>query len=221
MQSRQIIWNPRTGWNLRDSGPADPSFVLYFGARQALVSGERYAELRRMFPEAHILGCSSGGQINNDNICDDEIVAAAIRFSQTGVRLARQEISEPGHSRNCGAAIGRALLADDLAGIFVLSDGLNVNGSELVAGITEAIGPNIPLTGGLAGDGADFKETLVGADCAPQPRMVAAIGFYGRAVQIGHGSAGGWDIFRPAPPGHEIGRKRSVRARRRARARSL
>jgi hypothetical protein len=150
-----------------------------------------------MFPAAHIIGCTSGGQINNNDICDDEIVAAAIRFDQTTVRLARHEIDEPGHSRDCGAAIGRALWADDLAGIFVLSDGLNVNGSELVAGVTEAIGPRIPLTGGLAGDGADFKETLVGADCAPRPRMIAALGFYGHAVRIGHGSAGGWDMFGP------------------------
>ena len=88
-------------------------------------------------------------------------------------------------------------MADDLAGVFVLSDGFNVNGSALVAGITGVIGSDIPLTGGLAGDGADFKETLVGGDCAPQPRMVAAIGFYGSAIRVGHGSAGGWDVFGP------------------------
>ena len=103
----------------------------------------------------------------------------------------------PAHSRACGEAIGRALAADDLAGIFVLSDGLNVNGSELVAGITGVVGPKIPLTGGLAGDGAMFEETLVGADCAPQSGQVAAIGFYGPAIRIGHGSAGGWDEFGP------------------------
>jgi hypothetical protein len=49
----------------------------------------------------------------------------------------------------------------------------------------------------LAGDGADFRETLVGADCAPQSGVVAAVGFYGSSVRIGHGSAGGWDIFGP------------------------
>ena len=96
-----------------------------------------------------------------------------------------------------GEAIGRALKADDLAGVFVLSDGLNVNGSELVAGIIDIIGTQVPLTGGLAGDGADFKETLVGGDCAPCSRMVVGIGFYGSAIRIGHGSAGGWDLFGP------------------------
>jgi hypothetical protein len=78
-----------------------------------------------------------------------------------------------------------------------LSDGLNVNGSELVAGVTGVIGPKIPLTGGLAGDGAKFEETLVGADGAPKRGQVAAVGFYGPSIRIGHGSAGGWDEFGP------------------------
>ena len=97
----------------------------------------------------------------------------------------------------CGEAIGRALAAPDLAGIFVLSDGLNVNGSELVAGIVSVVGEDVALTGGLAGDAALFKETLVGADCAPKRGQVAAVGFYGDAIRIGHGSAGGWDEFGP------------------------
>jgi hypothetical protein len=81
--------------------------------------------------------------------------------------------------------------------VFVLSDGLNVNGSALVAGLCGVIGADIPLTGGLAGDGAEFRETIVGADCAPRPHTIAAIGFYGSAIRIGHGSAGGWDQFGP------------------------
>jgi hypothetical protein len=197
MRTKQIIWNASAGWNVSGSQAGAASLVLYFGTRQALASGDRYEELRRMFPKAHILGCSSGGQINNNDISDDEIVAAAIAFDHTGVRLCRQDIASPGQSRGCGEAIGRALAADDLAGVFVLSDGLNVNGSELVAGITKAIGAKVPLTGGLAGDGAEFKETLVGGDCPPRPRVVAGIGFYGSAIRVGHGSAGGWDLFGP------------------------
>jgi hypothetical protein len=92
--------------------------------------------------------------------------------------------------------LGRALSSDDLSAVFVLSDGLHVNGSELVAGINSQVG-NVPVTGGLAGDGPRFIETLVGVDAAPQSRNVAAIGFYGSSIRIGHGSAGGWDVFGP------------------------
>ena len=195
MRTQQLCWTEARGWHGADVREAD--LVLYFGTRAALASGSRYGELREMFPQAHILGCSTGGQIRNDDIGDDEIAAVALRFDATKLRLAREAAPGPEHSRNCGEAIGRALKADDLAGIFVLSDGLSVNGSELVAGITSVVGSRIPLTGGLAGDGAKFEQTLVGGDCAPQDRTVAAVGFYGSAVRIGHGSAGGWDEFGP------------------------
>jgi len=59
MQNRQMTWNPRTGWTPPRHGASDSSLVLSFGARPALSSGERYDELRRAFPAAHILGCSS------------------------------------------------------------------------------------------------------------------------------------------------------------------
>jgi hypothetical protein len=197
MQSQQVTWNPQRGWTLIAAGPDKVSLVFYFGARQTLACGNRYRELREMFPAAHILGCSTGGQINNSDVNDDEIVAAAISFRSTKLRLVHQDIADAQQSRHCGESIGRALKADDLAGVFLLSDGLNVNGSELVSGLVGAIGPGIPLTGGLAGDGANFAETLVGGDCVPRPRMVAGVGFYGSAIKIGHGSAGGWDIFGP------------------------
>jgi hypothetical protein len=143
------------------------------------------------------MGCSTGGQISNDDVGDDEITAAALSFERTPLRLASAPAPDAGQSRACGEAIGRALAADDLAGVFVLSDGLNVNGSKLVAGITSVIGNTIPLTGGLAGDGAQFEETLVGGDCPPKNHSVTAIGFYGPAIRIGHGTAGGWDEFGP------------------------
>ncbi len=141
MRSQQITWNPQAGWTPIKAEPEKVSLVFYFGTRQMLACGERYNELREMFPAAHILGCSTGGQINNSDISDDEIVAAAISFDATRLQLVRQDISDAQQSRNCGETIGRALRREELAGIFVLSDGLNVNGSELVNGLVAAIGP--------------------------------------------------------------------------------
>jgi hypothetical protein len=193
----------RLSWLLPGSGEparlkqAEPDLLLYFGSRAALASGAAFDELKAACPGAMVLGCTTGGQIHEHDAVDDEITGVAIRFDQTGIRLASETVGSSADSRGCGRAIGERLKAPDLAGIFILSDGLNVNGSELVAGLTAVIGPNVPLTGGLAGDGSQFQETLVGADCAPRSRLVAGIGFYGNAIRIGHGSAGGWDVFGP------------------------
>jgi hypothetical protein len=198
-----LSWSETSGWRGGTGGGAN--LVLFFGGRQALACGSRYRELRGMFPHAHILGCSTGGQIVNDDVTDDEIAVAALRFDATRLRLAREAAPAPERSRACGEAIGRTLAAEDLAGIFVLSDGLHVNGSELVAGMISAVDKRVSVTGGLAGDGAKFAETLVAADCEPRKQTVAAVGFYGPSVRIGHGSAGGWDEFGP--------RRRVTRAR--------
>ena len=193
----------RLSWLLPDCGElaklkqAEPDLIIYFGSRTSLASGAAFEQLKATCPGAMVLGCTTGGQIHEHDAVDDEITGVAIRFDETRIRLVSEMVGSSADSRTCGHAIGERLLAPDLAGIFILSDGLNVNGSELVAGITEMIGPHIPLTGGLAGDGSQFEETLVGANCAPQSRVVAGIGFYGNAIRIGHGSAGGWDVFGP------------------------
>jgi hypothetical protein len=197
VRTHQLSWSEARGWRAAGAELSKANLVLYFGTRAALTNGARFRELRDMFASAHIVGCSTGGQIRNDDVTDDEIAAVALRFEATKLRLACEPAPSPRHSRQCGEAIGRTLKADDLAGIFVLSDGLNVNGSELVAGITAVVGSAVPLTGGLAGDGAKFEKTLVGADGPPRTGSVAAVGFYGTAVRIGHGSAGGWDEFGP------------------------
>ena len=197
MHAQHLVHDEAAGWRSVPKDRDGTDLVLCFGAREALAGGARYRELRALFPQAHILGCSTGGQIIGDEVRDDQVTAVALNFAATKIKLACETIVGSADSRSCGEAIGRALFAEDLAGVFVITDGLNVNGSDLVRGITSMIGDNVPLTGGLAGDGAQFSETLVGGDCAPAPHMIAAVGFYGTAIRIGHGSAGGWDVFGP------------------------
>jgi hypothetical protein len=195
MRAHLLSWTKNAGWSLGGEDSTHAQLVFYFGGRADLVSDARYADLRAHFPDAHILGCSTGGQISGDEVIDDKVTGVALSFERTTTRLVHEEASDAGQSFECGAAIGRRLASPDLAGIFVLSDGLHVNGSRLVAGIASVVGQNLPLTGGLAGDA--FKETVVGADFAPRPHVIAAVGFYGNAIRIGHGSAGGWDQFGP------------------------
>jgi len=197
MHTEQLSWTEASGWVSSGGMAGAADLVLYFGKRTALANGARYNELRARFPNAHLLGCSTGGQIRNRDIIDDEIAAVALKFNGTTLKLACAPADGGARSRSCGEGIGRALAGNGLAGIFILSDGLNINGSELVAGIAASVGAQVPLSGGLAGDDANFESTLVGGDCAPRKNLVAAVGFYGNAVRFSHGSAGGWDEFGP------------------------
>jgi hypothetical protein len=84
-----------------------------------------------------------------------------------------------------------------LKGILVFSDGLRVNGSELVRGLNSEVSTSVVVTGGLAGDGDRFRRTWVLQDRWPQTGFVTAVGFYGDRIRIGHGTKGGWDRFGP------------------------
>jgi hypothetical protein len=195
MQTEQLTWTMDGGWQSGAAALADAQLVLYFGSREALETQAWYHELRVRHPFAHIVGCTSGGQIQQAGFCETGIAAVAVQFAATELRIATEAIADPAQSRACGAELARKLAASDLVGVFVLSDGLNVNGSELVHGLLSVLGSEVRISGGLAGDGARFAQTRVGADALPQPMIVAAIGFYGSAIRFHCGSGGGWDTF--------------------------
>jgi len=192
-----LAWHSTEGWTTAHADPAS-HWVLYFASRAALQSDASiYAGLREKFPLACLIGCSTGGQICGDDMDDETPVAVAVKFERTRLKFHAAEIAAGADSRAVGREIGERLDAADLAGIFLLSDGLAVNGSELVAGIVAAIGSLAPVCGGLAGDGSQFAATLVGADALPRANVIAALGFYGDKTVIGSGSAGGWSVFGP------------------------
>jgi hypothetical protein len=84
-----------------------------------------------------------------------------------------------------------------LAAVLIFSDGTTVNGSALIRAFRDVLGEKVVLTGGLAGDGANFVRTLTGLNGELAPGKICAVGLYGDKIRIGHGSAGGWDVFGP------------------------
>lgn len=144
-----------------------------------------------------MIGCSTSGEISGTRLLDDSISVAVVRFTKTRLRLVSAPVRSPDDSRRAGILIADQLTGPGLRGVFVLSDGLNVNGSELVRGLTEVLSTDVVITGGLAGDGPRFERTWVIHNGAPVAGFITAIGFYGDHVRIGHGSKGGWDVFGP------------------------
>jgi hypothetical protein len=123
---------------------------------------------------------------------------AAIVFDHTDVRLASAPINNSEQSFEVGQLLGKQLSGPPgLAGALILSDGLKVNGTSLLQGVNSVVPRNMVVTGGLAGDGPDFKRTWVIQDRKPKGGYVTAVGLYGDRVRLSHGSQGGWDIFGP------------------------
>ncbi|MCW6010446.1 FIST C-terminal domain-containing protein [Micromonospora sp. CPCC 205371] len=156
-------------------------------------------DLVAAYPTSCVTGCSTAGEITSDTVMRDSLVAAVARFSSTRVSVASERVEHPELSHDVGRSLGmRLLLAEpDLSAIFVLSDGLGVNGSALVAGLVEGSANKVIIMGGLAGDGERFERTWILVDGEPRSGYVSALGFAGPDLKVGHGSRGGWEIFGP------------------------
>ena len=171
------------------------NLVIGFGAG-ALVSDENnYVKIREKFPNATLALASSAGEIFDKEVFDNTISLIAIAFKDTKIATSEVNIDDYDNSFDAGLALVTKLPKEALKLIFVLSDGGKVNGSELVKGINEATESKVLVTGGLAGDGAKFEKTFVGLNQVPTSGNVVAIGFYGDALQVSHGSIGGWESF--------------------------
>jgi len=175
----------------------DHTLVVVFGASDLAHAPESIGQVARAWSAAPLIGCSTSGEIYGSQIKDGTLVGAAIEFDRTTVRFASAPVRSSADSHTAGAAIAGQLLAPGLRGVLVLSDGLHVNGSELVRGLNSILPESVVVTGGLAGDGDKFQRTWVVKDGLPQSKFVTAVGLYGDHVRIGHGSKGGWDQFGP------------------------
>ena len=174
---------------------SDRTLLLVFGASSYLNEPEPINELTSAFPSSHIVGCSSAGEIFEDMISDGSLSVAIAQVAETDLRVGVTAAGSQS-SGEAGADLARQLSGPDLAGVLVLSEGLDVNGSDLVEGLNENL-PGVTITGGLAGDGDRFEQTWTLVDGKPAAGFVTAVGFYGDRIQIGHGSKGGWDRFGP------------------------
>jgi hypothetical protein len=176
----------------------DPNLVIMFATPSLLHDKAATASIRAALPYAALIGCSTSGEIGPDGVNEGSVTLTGIRFDKATFKTAATRISAAGLSGEAGATIAKELAGADLKCIFVLAPGLNVNGSELVKGLASQLTSDVIVTGGLAGDGVDFKKTYTCLNGDVYSDHVIAIGLYGSSLQISTGSQGGWKPFGPA-----------------------
>jgi len=200
MESKAFQYIKDEGWTI-DQLPkeldSEQTLILVFASPLFRDNPEPIVELAKTFKQSKIIGCSSAGEIFGAHIVDKSLSVVVVKFNKTPLQLVKAQVTNVSESFQAGQSILQQLKKDDLRAIFVLSDGLGVNGSELVKGINKDAVDNLVVTGGLAGDGSNFKQTWTVFNGEILENYVVAVGFYGESIEIGHASKGGWDIFGP------------------------
>jgi hypothetical protein len=199
MELSRTQWFPSGGWSRElPQWDSDRTLVMVYGSSGMLDDSEPIEQVASAFPHSAVVGCSTAGEIMDETVSDESLVVAVARFDQTRLSLVHECVPASSESYQAGRGLAKQLPGSlDLDAIFVLSDGLGVNGSALVSGLVEGTEGRVVVSGGLAGDGSRFERTWVLVDGKPVDRHVTAVGFSGASLRVGHGSRGGWDIFGP------------------------
>ncbi len=154
--------------------------------------------LQATFQKNIIIGCSTAGEIFGSSINDESLSLVVLSFKETKLKSAQCKINNAEDSRSSGRSLAYDLEGENLKAVFILSEGININGTDLLKGLRDVLPENVIITGGLAGDGPRFESTWVLGNEIAGANYVVAVGFYGNKISIKHGSEGGWDTFGPA-----------------------
>jgi len=194
MKVKQLSLTEENWYNLLPSIKIEANLFLLFVSPNFKAKVEVLKSLNDLFPSAIIVGCSTAGEIHDVTVQDDTITLTAIQMEKVTIKKVSVGIKDMDLSFQAGQEVAQKLQNKNLKHIMLFSDGLNVNGADLVAGLKLTL-PKVSITGGLAGDGSNFKETFIINNNEITDKTIVAIGFYGDHFKVGFSSQGGWDTF--------------------------
>lgn len=199
MITDQLIFrnNHWEGFDRLKAPGGDYQLLLVFAEKSHLSNPSMHEKLRVHFPAAKIVASSTAGEITGKESLENAALVIALRMEHTPFKVVYQNISTAKDSHDLGIVLARQLAAEDLSYVMIISDGHDVNGSDLLNGIKSELGETLPISGGMAGDGNLFSSTLVGVDDDIKNGHVALIGFYGDALQVCIDVQRGFNYFGP------------------------
>ena len=158
---------------------------------------EAYLNLSKEFPNSKIVGCSTAGEIKDKEYFEESLVVALIKFEKSSIYTISKNFKSSKSFRELGKEVVNELIKKDkhLKAIIFFCDGININGTKLVEGMNEVLPEDVVLSGGLAGDGVDFKETYTYHNSEISKNSIVGIGLYGESLFVKSNYKGGWDKF--------------------------
>ena len=175
---------------------ANAQLVLLFGNRNYARNETMMADISAYFPNAEIVGCTTSGEVVDTKIYDDSLCLTAIDLEHSHLQVVSGNIEKSSTTR-VAQDLAQQLEHQGLRYAIVLADGHQLNGTELVNGLQAHLPDHVLISGGLAGDGTNFIETVVWHNDDSNTGNILVIGFYGEKLKLSHGCIGGWSAFGP------------------------
>lgn len=175
-----------------------PDLILVYAPTKEFEQGGLIrAAMEKLASTSLVIGCSTAGNISNNEIDDSDVVMTGSKFNKPNFKSVSTTISNMDDSFSAGRRLVEKLDRTGLQALYVLGPGLDINGSALINGIRDVVGANVTITGGLAGDGTDFKKTYTVLNGEISSNQIVGFAIYGDDVKVAYGSMGGWEPFGP------------------------
>src|ERR1035438_623337 len=94
MKVEQRKWTLESGWDQKSQVdfPSSPQIVYAFGSTSLQKDPQHFEEIKAMYPQSHIITCSTAGEILDTEVSDNSLVVTAVLFEKSQVRFVQSDI---------------------------------------------------------------------------------------------------------------------------------
>ncbi|BBG65718.1 uncharacterized conserved protein [Hydrogenimonas sp.] len=153
-------------------------------------------EAKVFFPDAVIVGVTTGGEISDRKMTSHKILISISAFKKTKVTSFSIDAITPENSFDAGSILAQKLVKKDTKLLILYTEGLYVNADDFLAGVGETA-PELPVCGAVAADNGKFFETFVLHDDKVLSRGAVGIALSGKSLNIHSASLTDWEAIGP------------------------
>jgi hypothetical protein len=197
MELATLVYQPGSGWETPPDARLDSpnTLVLVFGAADSLATlaeASPLAALARALPRSVFASAATHTIAHARQTLDEALVVCIARFDHTALRRVHVALGPATTSERAGQQLAQALLdTPGLSGVLVLADGMEVNGPDLVCGLTSVLPDGLPIAGGMGAAGTRLARTWSTRTDGPPQSSACVIGLYGTQLRMARSCQGG------------------------------
>ena len=140
-----------------------------------------------------LIGCTTAGEIINDQLLEGELVVLLISIHPNNYRLKLFEYSKKGEYQAAMELGQFAVKSFTNPAIMVLSGGLTIDAEKIVSGIKAGSNESICIAGGLAGDDLQLKDSWVFTNDGKSNHGLVGLIFDKDKITIENLAISGWE----------------------------
>jgi signal transduction histidine kinase len=147
--------------------------------------------LHSNLPLAHVIGTTTDGEIQGENVTNDQIIISASVFHKS--KLNSNFSLHIENSYALGEDLVTKLKADDIKVMICFTTGLSINGETFLEGVNTLSKGKFIVSGGMAGDNAQFKNTFITYNGQVISDGAVAVTINSQHLQVENSYRFGWD----------------------------